>query len=93
MVDVGSSNSMGHSLAAPTVPRVSWGQKFDALLQRFFDGLMSCLCRASRGYLCPPDMPSLMYPDDPKASETRMDNARVPGSRVKECCDEKLSGK
>ena len=78
MTDIGRTTPGVHSAA---LPRVSWGRKFDALLDRFIDFMTRILCRASRGYLCPPDMTSVMYPDEPA------------NSRTKECCDEKLPGK
>jgi len=96
MTDIGSTNRIVSGrivsgMSAPAIPPQSWGQKFDAFFQSVFDGLMSCLCRASRGYLCPPDMPSLMYPDEPPLPGTRPPDSRH--TRIKECCDEKLPGK
>ena len=73
---------------APAVPRLSWGQRFDRMIDAFFVSLTGWLCRASRGYLCPPDMPSLMYPDEPDLA-----GSGGPNSNVRECCDEKLPGK
>jgi hypothetical protein len=80
MTDIGSTT---HKLSAAPSSPASWGRKFDALLDQFIDFMTRILCRASRGYLCPPDMTSVMYPDEP----------RPLNSRTKECCDEKLPGK
>ncbi len=74
MTDIGR---MPQGPAAAVAP-VSWGARFDAAVYAIFDGLMKALCRASRGYLCPPDMTSVMYPA---------------ASPPKECCDENLSRK
>jgi len=78
MTDIGSTT---HRLSAASSSPASWGRKFDALFDRFIDFMTGILCRASRGYLCPPDMTSVMYPDE------------SPNPRPKECCDEKLPGK
>ncbi len=90
MTDIGSSNRIGHGLplasSSPTPAPVSLGQKFDALFDSLIDFLTKVLCRASRGYLCPPDMTSVMYPDEPRT-------LNPPNSRSKECCDEKLPRK
>ena len=93
MTDIGSSNRIGQGLplasSSPTsspVSPVSLGQKFDALFDSLIDFMTKILCRASRGYLCPPDMTSVMYPDEPST-------LNPPNSRSKECCDEKLPGK
>jgi hypothetical protein len=86
MTEIGS-NPMGHGPAG-ALPRASWGQRFDALFDSLVDFLTKVLCRASRGYLCPPDMTSVMYPDEPRPLNPPMSNARV-----KECCDEKLPRK
>ena len=88
MTDIGSSNPMGHGRPAAAIPhvaipRVSWGSRFDSLVDDFIDFMTRILCRASRGYLCPPDMTQVMYPDE----------SRPPKYRTKECCDEKLPGK
>jgi hypothetical protein len=80
MTDIGR---MQHGPVAGRVSPVSWWDRFNAALDEFFDFLMKCLCRASRGYLCPPDMTQIMYPDEPRPSN----------SLVKECCDEKLPRK
>ena len=95
MTDIGSSNRIGQGLplasSSPTsspVSPVSLGQKFDALYVSMIDFLTKVLCRASRGYLCPPDMTHVMYPD-----ETRPSHYRPSYSPSKECCDEKLPGK
>ncbi len=57
-----------HDRPASTLPANGWFQRFndgiDAMLLVAFNNLMGWLCRASRGYLCPPDMPNLMYPED-----------------------------
>ena len=92
MTDIGSSNRIGHELplatSSPTSSSVSLGQKFDALYESLIDFLTKILCRASRGYLCPPDMTQVMYPD-----ETRPSHYRPSYSPSKECCDEKLPRK
>jgi len=80
MTDIGR---MRHDAVAANSSHVSWGVKFDAFLDSFVATMTSWLCRASRGYLCPPDMTEIMYPD-----ESRQSN-----SRAKECCNEKLPGK
>jgi len=67
-----------HPLPNPASQPADWGQKLDYLIESSFNTLMRWLCRASRGYLCPPDMTSVMYPEDSPA--------------VKSCCDEKFSG-
>jgi hypothetical protein len=81
-----------HSIPATVRPRVSWGKKFDKAFDAFFVALTGWLCRASRGYLCPPDMPSIMYPDEPGDSYAGGPNSRA-SSQIRECCDEKLPGK
>lgn len=93
MTDIGSSNQIGHGVplassspAPSTVSPASLGQKFDALFDSLIDFLTKILCRASRGYLCPPDMTSVMYPDEPRP-------LNPPNSSYKECCDEKLPRK
>ncbi len=52
----------------PAFSPIQWGQRADAVLDFFFETiprfLTRCLCRASRGYLCPPDMTQVMYPDE-----------------------------
>ena len=68
-----------------------WGVGLDTLLEKFWDGLMRSLCRASRGYLCPPDMTSVMYPDDPVRIGSGNESQTV--TRATGCCDAKLSGK
>jgi hypothetical protein len=78
MTVIGSST---HRHSATTFTPASWGRKFDTFLDNLINSLTGWLCRASRGYLCPPDMTSVMYPDEPA------------NSRTKECCDEKLPGK
>jgi hypothetical protein len=92
MTGIGSSNRTGHGVpvasSAPTSAPVSLGQRFDALFDNLIDFMTKVLCRASRGYLCPPDMTHVMYPD-----ETRPPNFRPSYSPSKECCDEKLPGK
>lgn len=80
-------------LPVAAIPRVSWWRKFDALLDSMIEALTRCLCRASRGYLCPPDMTSVMYPDDAGLDDAGLEAQRPPNSRSKECCDEKLPGK
>ena len=91
MTDIGSSNRVGQGLplasSSPAPVPVSLGQKFDALFDSLIDFLTKVLCRASRGYLCPPDMTSVMYPDEPGTVDSRTN------SRSKECCDENLPGK
>ena len=91
MTDIGSSNRMGPGLpsaSSPTSSLSSLGQKFDAHFDSLVDFLTKVLCRASRGYLCPPDMTSVMYPDEPRPLNPPLSNARI-----KECCDEKLPRK
>jgi hypothetical protein len=78
MTDIGRTTD---GLPAATLSPASWGTRFDAMLDAVVDALTRWLCRASRGYLCPPDMTSVMYPDEPA------------NPRVKECCNEKLPGK
>jgi hypothetical protein len=81
-----------HTLPASGASFASWSHRFnaqlDALTDTFFNALMGWLCRASRGYLCPPDMPSVMYPESSNSPDTPLS-----GSRTKECCNEKLPGK
>jgi hypothetical protein len=54
-------------------------------LTEFMQFMTRCLCRASRGYLCPPDMTSVMYPDDP-GSQAVQDSVTQSDSRKTECC-------
>jgi hypothetical protein len=88
MTDIGSSNPMhpthplSQSLPSANPTRIPLGQRLDASFDAAIDWLMRCLCRASRGYLCPPDMTQVMYPDEP-----------IPNTRIQECCHEKLPGK
>ena len=85
MTGIGGSKAMGPSLgsAAPVSASVSssWGRKIDDFFDQVVDGLMKCLCRASRGYLCPPDMHRVMFPDESQGAV----------SRAKGCCDEDIS--
>jgi hypothetical protein len=80
---------------APFVPAPGWFQRFNDGLDRMalaaFNALMGWLCRASRGYLCPPDMPSIMYPEDRTSDASSAPTFVVADER--RCCDEKLSGK
>ena len=85
MTDIGRTT---HELPVTALPRASWGRKFDNMFDHLIDALTRWLCRASRGYLCPPDMTSVMYPDEPRPSDFG-----PPNSPSKECCDEKLPGK
>jgi hypothetical protein len=78
MTGIGRTTQGMHGAA---YPQVSWGRRFDAQFDRFIEFMTRVLCRASRGYLCPPDMTDVMYPDEPSSS------------RSKECCDEKLPRK
>jgi hypothetical protein len=80
MTDIGRTTDR---VPVAALPSASWGRKFDALIDASIDAMTRWLCRASRGYLCPPDMTSIMYPDD----------SQPPNSHSKECCDEKLPGK
>ncbi len=96
MTDIGSSHpmhpihplnqslppSLTGSLPIAATPRPSLGDRLDGWFDSIVDALMRCLCRASRGYLCPPDMTQVMYPDEP-----------TPSVRIQECCHEKLPGK
>jgi hypothetical protein len=84
MTEIGSSNPIGHGLPAAAMPPLSRWRRFGALIDSSMDALVDALtrhlCRASRGYLCPPDMTSVMYPSDSPPP-------------LKECCDEKLPRK
>ena len=75
---------------ASTLSAPGWFQRLndtlDSMLLLAFNSLMGWLCRASRGYLCPPDMPSIMYPEE------RVGSAGSSALRARGCCDEKLSG-
>jgi hypothetical protein len=92
MTEIGSSNPIGHGLPVAAVPHLSWWRRFNAWIDSSIDALIETLtrhlCRASRGYLCPPDMTSVMYPTD-----TRSPDSPLPNSGFKECCDEKLPRK
>lgn len=83
----GSTHGMQVPTASSVPSSVSWLSRVNAYvdtsLDNFASFLLRCLCRASRGYLCPPDMTSIMYPDE----------AQPPVSRFRECCDEKLPRK
>jgi len=89
MTDIGGNNSnhpIAHGLLGAASARVSWERRIDAWFDGVIQALTGWLCRASRGYLCPPDMTSVMYPDEtPTGSGSN--------SRSKECCNEKLPGK
>jgi hypothetical protein len=88
-----------HDLHASALPAHgsfrNWVQRFndgfDRVLSRVFDALVGWLCRASRGYLCPPDMPSIMYPEDRRSDNREVLNSK--GAGVKGCCNEDLPGK
>jgi hypothetical protein len=82
MTGIGRTNSVGHGTSA------GWGEKFDFFFIAIFNTLTGWLCRASRGYLCPPDMHHIMFPDEPGAAHLASSN-----SPLKECCDEKLRRK
>jgi hypothetical protein len=84
MTDIGRST---HRLPAAALSPASLGRRFDDSLDALIEALTRWLCRASRGYLCPPDMTSVMYPDEPGTVDSRTN------SRSKECCDENLPGK
>lgn len=91
MTDIGRTNPVvpgpiGHGVSTATLRTPSWGQKFDAFFIASFNTLTGWLCRASRGYLCPPDMHQIMFPDEP-----HLFNLSNPPT--KECCDEKLRRK
>ena len=68
-----TAHRLDHS-GHPALPPIQWGRRVDAVLDFFFETiprfLTRCLCRASRGYLCPPDMPQVMYPDELMAEKT-----------------------
>lgn len=85
MTDIGRTTD---TLSTASAPRLSLAHRFDNLLDGIGDWLVRCLCRASRGYLCPPDMTSVMYPDEPSPA-----GSRPAVARPKECCNEKLPGK
>ncbi len=65
-----SSNPRGRGLFARLFAYL------DGLADTAIDFMTRCLCRASRGYLCPPDMTSVMYPDEDGPPKTGK----------KECC-------
>jgi hypothetical protein len=85
-----------HDLPADARNAPTWWQRLnerlDVMQSIAFNSLMSWLCRASRGYLCPPDMPSIMYPEDSRTDARPLESAQ-PVSSVKRCCNEELSGK
>jgi hypothetical protein len=87
MTVIGSSNPIGHDVSDAAFHPTSWWHRVDAWIDAFLnatiDTLTRWLCRASRGYLCPPDMTSVMYPEESRAMDARR----------RECCDEKLPGK
>jgi hypothetical protein len=87
MTEIGSSKLIGHGLPVAASRPLSWWRRFGALIDSSMDALIDALtrhlCRASRGYLCPPDMTSVMYPPD----------SPLPNPALKECCDEKLPRK
>jgi hypothetical protein len=78
-----------HPVAPPTpLARDRDGGIFSLILR----SLTSWMCRASRGYLCPPDMHRIMYPDEPGEAE-RWAAAEAMSASARGCCDEELSGK
>ena len=85
MTVIGSNMHGLGSAGASREPALSWWDRFNirlnTLLDHFLSFMTSILCRASRGYLCPPDMTSVMYPDEPQPP--------VAGSG--RCCDESVS--
>ena len=88
MTVIGSNIDGLHAAATSREPSLSWWERFnarlDAGLENFFSFMTSVLCRASRGYLCPPDMTSVMYPDYP-------DDAQPTKAAKGRCCDESVS--
>ena len=85
MTVIGSNLRGLHSAATTQEPNMSGWERFNTrlntLLDDFLSFMTSILCRASRGYLCPPDMTSVMYPDEPQPT--------IVGSG--RCCDESVS--
>jgi hypothetical protein len=88
MTVIGSNMDGLHSTASSHEPSLSWWERFNTrlntLLDNFVSFMTSILCRASRGYLCPPDMTSVMYPDDPG-------DAQSTKASIRRCCDESVS--
>ena len=84
MTGIGSRT---HGVSSALSPSTSLGDWIEAQIDSFLNFMTRVLCRASRGWLCPPDMTSVMYPDDAAgAGETQE-------GRRKGCCDENVSGK
>ena len=89
MTGIGSSTPGLATVAASRPSLGGWlGTKFDRQIESFLSFLTSVLCRASRGYLCPPDMTQVMYPD-----EALPEHARASAVQKRGCCNENISGK
>ncbi len=105
MTGIGSRT---HGLSSTHFSPSSLGVWFDAQIDSFLSFMTRVLCRASRGWLCPPDMTSVMYPEDAAAPELGASGlnssglnssglsgsgSRVSDGRRKGCCNEDVSGK
>lgn len=85
MTGIGSSTPGLPTVAASPSSLGGW---LDVQLDTFLSFLTRILCRASRGYLCPPDMTQVMYPD-----EASPEDAPASAAQKKGCCNENLPGK
>lgn len=84
-----SSTTEDLVLSPSSAATSSLSDRDDGLFSLILRSLTSWMCRASRGYLCPPDMHKIMYPDEPDTA----DNVAAMAVSARGCCDEKLSGK